>query len=194
MAVNDFKAFAIDPGANVMTQADYVALAALVSGFSAGIAPSAQLNKVWRQGSIGIEVMGAFINAQTGLDALDDGNIATLLTNFTNAVKIASGVKADRVVTVSTALTILISDYAIGLKRIVAPAATAASLPAAADGQEFAIEDLAKNFAAFPVTVTPPVGDDIAGDPTFICNVNKGVYKFRRYIVGGIGSWSVSKS
>ncbi|TLI72888.1 phage tail protein, partial [Escherichia sp. E1130] len=37
---NDFKAFALDPNANVMSQAEWEALPALLSGFMAGKASS----------------------------------------------------------------------------------------------------------------------------------------------------------
>lgn len=187
----DFLAFATDPLANVLDQASYEALAAIAVGYQAGLAASNQLNKTWRQSSVMTAVMAQFIAAQTGLDVLDDGNLATLLTNFTNAVKISAGTPPARIVTASTPLAIANTDNAILLKRTVAPAATTITLPAAAHGQEFEIADGAKNFGVFNVTVTPPAGDDISGDPQFVCNVNKGVYGFRRYISGGVGTWSV---
>lgn len=46
MAKNDFKAFATDRNANVMSQEEWEALPALLSGFTAGKASSAQVNKV----------------------------------------------------------------------------------------------------------------------------------------------------
>ena len=49
MAKNDFKPFATGAGANVMSQADWEALPALLSGFTAGKASSAQVNKAIRQ-------------------------------------------------------------------------------------------------------------------------------------------------
>ncbi len=193
MATNDFKAFAIDPLANVIDQATYQALAALGTGFQAGIAKSDELNKAWRQSSIGAYIIGQYIMTQTGLDALDDGDLATLLARFTNAVTIGSAVKPARIVTVSTPLVISAADYAIGLNRTVGVAAVAASLPGAAqNGQEFELADLSKNFNAFPVTVTPPAGDSIAGDATFVLNINKQVARFKKYTQGGSAIWSVA--
>jgi hypothetical protein len=49
MAKNDFKPFATGASANVITQADYEALTALLTGFQAGKASSAQINKAIRQ-------------------------------------------------------------------------------------------------------------------------------------------------
>jgi Flp pilus assembly pilin Flp len=91
MPVNNFKAFAGDPAANVTTQAAYEALPVLIAkGFAAGTAQSNQLNKVWRQSSIMAAVLAQFIVDETGLDALDDGTTATLLTQLKTAVGIVS--------------------------------------------------------------------------------------------------------
>lgn len=88
---NDFIPFAVGGSANVLSQAAYAALTSLTqNGFSAGIAPSVQLNKVWRQSSIMAAVIASFIVAETGQSAIDDGTTATLLANFTNAVNAAS--------------------------------------------------------------------------------------------------------
>ncbi|HHN6221138.1 TPA: hypothetical protein ACRRJ9_001720 [Klebsiella pneumoniae] len=85
MATNNFKAFALDPNANVISQADWEALPALLSGFTAGKASSAQVNKALRQATTIAEVVGRFI-ANAGDDALDDGDIAELVTKFTSAI------------------------------------------------------------------------------------------------------------
>ncbi|WP_312062214.1 gp53-like domain-containing protein [Pantoea septica] len=85
MATNNFKSFAIGAGANVMSQADYEALEALATGFKAGKASSSQVNKALRQSSSMAAMIGQFLNA-ANVDALDNGNIATLLANFTSAL------------------------------------------------------------------------------------------------------------
>lgn len=85
MPTNDFKAFATGASANVTSQADYEALAALLSGFQSGKASSAQINKALRQSTSMAAVLGQFI-AQAGLDALDNGNVSTLLTNFISSL------------------------------------------------------------------------------------------------------------
>lgn len=83
MATNDFLPFAGGAGANVLTQAAYIAQSALRSnGFSAGTAQSAQLNKVWRQASIMSAVLAQLISDNTGQDVLDDGTTSTILANL----------------------------------------------------------------------------------------------------------------
>jgi hypothetical protein len=189
MATNDFLAFGTDPGANVMSQADYAALAARLDGFASGIAQSAQVNKVWRQSSFMAAVIAAYIEQQTGLDVLDDGDLAAMIIKYTNAVTIGSGVKPARRFTAAGNLAVLASDYAVGVARA-APAAIDAQLPADAQvGQQFNIEDLAGNFAAFPVRVLPPGGNTIAGQPDFTLNINNQCGVFRRYETD---IWSVS--
>jgi hypothetical protein len=88
---NDFLPFAVGSGANVLSQADYASLTALETGFQAGTAQSAALNKVWRQSSLMSSVIAQFIVAQTSQAAIDDGTTATLLDNF----KVAIGVVAN---------------------------------------------------------------------------------------------------
>lgn len=87
MATNNFKSFATGAGANVTSQADYEALSALANGFQAGKASSAQINKALRQSSSMTTMLGQFINS-AGMDALDNGNITTLLNNFLSALSI----------------------------------------------------------------------------------------------------------
>lgn len=85
MATNNFKAFALDPNANVMSQADWEALPALLSGFTAGKASSAQVNKAIRQATTIGALIGQFI-ANAELDALDDGDIDGLVAKLATAI------------------------------------------------------------------------------------------------------------
>lgn len=85
MATNNFKPFATGAGANVTSQADYEALSALLTGFQAGKASSAQINKALRQGSTMAAMLGQFISS-AGMDAIDNGNAAVLLNNFLSAL------------------------------------------------------------------------------------------------------------
>lgn len=85
MAKNNFKAFAIGAGANVLSQADWEVLAALSSGFQSGKANSAQINKALRQSSFIAAMIGQFI-ANSGVDALDNADVNGLVTKFTNAL------------------------------------------------------------------------------------------------------------
>lgn len=82
MATSDFLAIAGAVGANVSTQSDYAALPAIATGYSSGIAKSAQINKTLRQASIMAAVLAQFIADQTGVNSVDDGTTATLLANL----------------------------------------------------------------------------------------------------------------
>ncbi|HEJ8623019.1 TPA: hypothetical protein SMK09_004892 [Klebsiella michiganensis] len=86
MPTNDFKAFATGNSANVISQADYLALAALVSGFSSGKASSAQVNKALRQATVMANVLAQFIADSANVDVLDNGNTATILSNLKNSM------------------------------------------------------------------------------------------------------------
>lgn len=75
MAKNDFKAFATDRNANVMSQEEWEALPALLSGFTAGKASSAQVNKVIRQASFIAAALAQFVSDKTQRDVLDNGDM-----------------------------------------------------------------------------------------------------------------------
>ncbi|MCV5232565.1 phage tail protein, partial [Escherichia coli] len=79
-------AFALDPNANVMSQEGWEALPALLAGFSSGKASSAQVNKAIRQATTIAALVGQFI-ANSGVDALDNGDVSGLVTKFTSALK-----------------------------------------------------------------------------------------------------------
>ncbi|HGK4612864.1 TPA: tail fiber protein [Yersinia enterocolitica] len=84
---NEILPFGLGAESNVMTQAEYEALAARSGGFSSGVAKSEQLNKVWRQSSFVASVLADFIATQSGNDVLDNGNTATLLASLELAIK-----------------------------------------------------------------------------------------------------------
>ncbi|HHT5345853.1 TPA: hypothetical protein ACTY9I_002123 [Raoultella planticola] len=86
MPTNDFKAFATGSSANVISQADYLALAALVSGFSSGKASSAQVNKALRQATVMANVLAQFIADSANVDVLDNGNTEAILSNLKNSM------------------------------------------------------------------------------------------------------------
>ncbi|WP_447536808.1 glycine-rich domain-containing protein [Escherichia coli] len=75
MAINNFKPFALDPNANVTSQADWEALPALLSGFTAGKASSAQVNKAIRQASFIAAALAQYTAKKSRLDVLDDGDL-----------------------------------------------------------------------------------------------------------------------
>lgn len=85
---NDFLPFATIGGAHVISQADFLtAIGTWVgNGFTAGIADSSQLNKVWRQSSFVAASIAEFIVQQLGVNVLDDGDLATFTSNLTDAI------------------------------------------------------------------------------------------------------------
>jgi len=90
---NNFKVFAGNSGANVLSQAQFEAMTQLPSGFQTGIAQSNQANKVWRQSSIIASMIAQLICDKTGNDAIDDGTIATLEANFIAAIQSIGRIK-----------------------------------------------------------------------------------------------------
>ncbi len=89
MATNYFLAFAASAQANVVTDAQWAALIASGgtdgSGFTQGLAVSAQANKAWRQATLWAAVLGQIV-ADFGLDANDSQSVATLEANIISAL------------------------------------------------------------------------------------------------------------
>lgn len=87
----DFQPIATGGSANVESQAQFlVDLApggALQNGFQSGVAPSAKYNKVMRQTSIMSAAIANLIGNTLGVSVLDDGNLASLITNLTSAIQ-----------------------------------------------------------------------------------------------------------
>jgi len=86
MPINDFLPFAIGGGANVRSQASYVADPTTAEGFATGVALSADCNKVWRQSSFVSAAVAAFMMNVLGIDISDDGDLAEFTTNLTDAI------------------------------------------------------------------------------------------------------------
>lgn len=120
---NNFLPFAAGGAANVLSQAGWEALAAgvVANGFASGTAVSQQLNKVWRQSSIMAAVTAGFINAQTGVNSVDDGTTATLLSNLHAAIA-KNGYVADSgavnayVMTLAPAMLAYYDGMVVGFK------------------------------------------------------------------------------
>ena len=85
MATNNFKPFATGTGANVTSQADYEALTALLTGFQAGKASSAQINKAIRQATFVAAALAQYMTNKTGQDVLDNGDINAFITKMAAA-------------------------------------------------------------------------------------------------------------
>ncbi|MCI1676648.1 MAG: hypothetical protein LKK36_06320 [Ewingella americana] len=85
MPNNDFKAFALAPGANVLSQNDYAQLAALSTGWQSGVAKSPEVNKAVRQATFIASAVAQYVADLSGQDVLDDGNIANFITKLKQA-------------------------------------------------------------------------------------------------------------
>lgn len=83
---NQFRALGVATGANVLTPDQWAALGARQQGFVTGTARSVQLNTAWRQSTSWAEVLGEFVNDR-GFNALDDGNLDNLQTNYEAALR-----------------------------------------------------------------------------------------------------------
>lgn len=98
MSTNDFLPFAAGTGANVQTQADYIASSDRTTGYVTGTASSTEVNKVLRQASLIASMVAQLIVDQTGQDAVDDGTIATLEANLEQAIL---NIAANRIIQIS---------------------------------------------------------------------------------------------
>lgn len=85
MAINNFKPFATAANANVMAQADWEALPALLSGFMAGKASSAQVNKAIRQASFIAAALAQYTANKSGQDVIDNGDLNGFITKMSAA-------------------------------------------------------------------------------------------------------------
>ncbi|WP_338328818.1 glycine-rich domain-containing protein, partial [Achromobacter xylosoxidans] len=85
MAINEILPFATS-SANVLTQSEYAADAQRTSGNVPGVARSKLVNKAARQAAFVSSAVGQFVADNSGLDVLDDGNIATLAARIKAAV------------------------------------------------------------------------------------------------------------
>lgn len=113
MATNEFLPFATVSGANVMSQSDWVSLPARSTGFQDGVAMPDECNKAWRQASFIGAVIGQFIADYSGLDALDNGNVADLEAKFVAALAAAAD-GANYLVDSGTANAVVVTSPSIG--------------------------------------------------------------------------------
>lgn len=98
MAINNFKPFAAASGANVISQADYEALTALATGFTAGVAKSAQMNKAIRQGTFIASGVAQFVAEASNADVLDDGDLNKFSTLLKDTITLVASQAAGTLV------------------------------------------------------------------------------------------------
>lgn len=108
MPTNDFLTFSSAPGANVLSQSAYADAGNTdrATGYVTGTASSQAVNKTLRQASIISSMIAQLIVDQTSQDAVDDGTIATLETNFTNAILAIAG---NRIIQISDVVNLTAS-------------------------------------------------------------------------------------
>lgn len=187
----DFLPFATGAGANVLDQTDYAAAAWVQAGFSAGLANSSYLNKVWRQSSFVAAAIATWMSEQLNISILDDGNLANFVANFEAAVVIGAGIKPAALVTQSVAYVIAANQYRVAFQRTVAPAALTATLPTltnASVGQSFRVGDVAANAGTYAITVAPPAGMNIGGKASYDIAVDN---QWAEFCWLGNNTWSV---
>lgn len=84
---NDFLAIATGGGANVISQSAYAALTTfLANGYSSGVVDSDQFNKIIRQSSFISAVIGQVV-ANSGINAVDDGDIPGFVTDLISSIR-----------------------------------------------------------------------------------------------------------
>lgn len=98
MGVNNFKPFAAASGANVISQADYEALTALATGFTAGVAKSSQVNKAIRQATFIAAGVAQFTADASAADVLDDGDLNKFATLFKETITLVASQAAGTLV------------------------------------------------------------------------------------------------
>jgi hypothetical protein len=140
------------------------------------------------------DVMSTMVRAQEGTVALNwlAGDLCANLVTAGQmaAMQQSAAVYPARIVTASGPFTMTTADVTggVGLNRTTSVNVSSTTLPAGvAQGQIYAIEDLAANFNAYPVTVNAPAGMTIAGAANELLNVNRQCAYFRYY---GSNIWS----
>lgn len=145
MATNNFKAFALDPNANVISQADWEALPALLSGFTAGKASSAQVNKALRQSSFIAAALAQFVSDKNKADVLDDGDLSGFVADFISAIAVQSlsrtnpfsDIKSDGPEAIAQALSNLGIDTALAEKADLSDFSTSSTSQLLPNGKKF---------------------------------------------------------
>lgn len=101
----EFLPVAAAAGANVESQADFQGSGHQLTGFTAGEAYSAQFNKVLRQSSMVAATIANFIANTLNQNVTDNGDIAALITLFTEAIATAAENAQNRIVSVPYSAT-----------------------------------------------------------------------------------------
>jgi len=107
----DYLPIANGGSANVESQAQYVIDLAgggtLANGYLAGLAKSVQFNKTLRQSSMVSAAVANYIANALSINVLDDGDLAALITNLTNAIK--ATIAGQTRISLAAAITMYVS-------------------------------------------------------------------------------------
>ena len=115
MAMNEFKPFATDDGANVQEQSDYEQSEIIRLGFKEGLAKSSEMNKVLRQVSSVAAAIAEFAAEKSGKDMLDNGDVLTLRKRFEEALHVVSSLFVAEAQGSGDALTVSFSPAVTAL-------------------------------------------------------------------------------
>jgi hypothetical protein len=91
MPTIDYLPVATAVGNNADSQVNFAGSGYQTLGFQTGIALPQQANKIWRQTSMMTAALANFIANTLSINVLDDGNLAALITNLTNAITAGAG-------------------------------------------------------------------------------------------------------
>ena len=89
-----------------------------------------------------------------GVGAITAPILNNILTQIVNLF--SSTIPNNRIVSASTALTLLATDVRVGFLRTLNLAPTPVQLLAVPAGYEVILQDLAGNFSIYPLTISPP--------------------------------------
>ena len=106
-ASSDFVPFATGIGANVASQADYVAAATTGTGYTPGVASSELCNKSWRQATFQAAVLASLVANVLNINVADNGNLTAAVNNLLSALNaiIAQALAALPPIGANTSLT-----------------------------------------------------------------------------------------
>lgn len=97
----DFVPFATATGANVTSQAAYLAEATTATGVTTGRASSADYNKTSRQGTFVAAGVATFIASTLSINVADDGNLSVFVSNLQSAITAVANAALTGFATVS---------------------------------------------------------------------------------------------
>lgn len=168
----DFLVFGGGAGANVISQGSYVGMGARTGGFSAGVAPSAVVNKPIRQASIIAAAVAQFIVDHTGLPVVDDGTTAAIGTNLLAAVRAVGSPYLNASSSVPLTAGAYDVDTTAGPLTLTLPPPSATFV-----GSSITITDLAGTWGTNPLTLARNGATILGSAADLVCDVPGETFK-----------------